>query len=336
MKYLSFLLLTFTAEASVFEYREVSRTYKNLEKLDLTACGRSFRFINNNWMDCQFHLPGLINSAVGQISHFPVNKRELSTALPEGLNYVTSLETGHRDADEAASGIKLTARTYYQRWGDSTIHSGPSHLYTSQIFLEKLREALSGWRPSASTIAAYDPSLSSPFFDDEIKGRVFFGEKIVSPDPVRCLEEYEHDQEDNWPDDEVIYYSQCSYSEEKKFFPLNLTSFWSQKLRNLPVTEIKIIPLSGGKVARVSSSPEGISIQLGHDSGTGPDFNLDLTKEEATPLIHEAAKMAGTMKPHFFILERNLNSLTSGERILGKLVLKRTRMKDEIDVVEAR
>jgi hypothetical protein len=256
------------------------------------------------------------------------------TSQPDGLNYFTRLETSYHDMDEASAVTPFIASSYYQIPGESRIHSSTSDSYSKPIFTQHLWAVLKEWKPQGSTIIAYDPTKTSPFFNDEVKGSVFFGEKSESPDATKCLNNYEHDQEDNWPDDEEIWFSQCSYFEEKNFLYLALQSFWSARLKASALEETKLIHLSQGKIAQVTYSATGFSIQLGNDQAAGPDFNLDLKPEEARPLIVEAVKKAGTMKARFFILEKNKDGLKGSEKITGKLVMKRTRMRDEIDLID--
>ncbi|MFL5784413.1 MAG: hypothetical protein ACJ76H_07395 [Bacteriovoracaceae bacterium] len=331
MKALLALLLPLTVSASVIPYKEVFRQYKNLDQLDLSECEKTFRFVNGNWMDCRLHLPELMSSPVAKIANFVVDIKEKTIALSPEMNFFIRIETAYYDANEGAASTHLLIQAYYQKPGDIRIHSGPSSDYSFAVLKNHLTTTLREWNPSGKTVVAYSPGLKSKFIEDEVIGDVFIGESIDTPDAEKCLKNYVHEQEDNWPSEEVIFYSQCTDYEEVPWFALYLQDFWSTKLKNHPETSDKVVYLPEGMAAQISYSAAGFSIILGKSANGIVDYNFDISPDEAFPLIRQATKLGGPMTAHFYVLESHLPEVRPEAKIIGKLALKRSGTKDEID-----
>ncbi len=317
--------------ARTLEYKEVIRTYKNLDKIDLSACREKFRFINNNWMDCNFRLPQVIDSPVAQLKHIRTEQIEKTEAVSETMNKFLRINSSYRDMDDASGNINLWASFYFQIMGERTIHYAELALYQYVLLESTIRNVLSTWHPEAVTIVAQDPEAESEFIEDKVIGSVYFGMNSASVNAEECLDNYEHDQADNWPETEEIWYSTCSYTSSEYREPVYLQNHWSKKLKSHPLSSSQVIQLTGGMVAEVFYSGSGFSITLGKIVDNQSDFNLDLPPEIAAPLIREAALKAGKMSAHFFLPESRILTLKDNDRILGKLILRRTSSGDLID-----
>ncbi len=317
--------------ARTLEYKEVHRTYRNLEKIDLSHCREKFRFLNNNWMDCSFHLPQMIASPVAQIKHIRTDKVEKTDPVTGTMNKFIRIDSTYRDMDDASGNINLWASFYYQLNGERTIHYGDRSLYQYEILENTLRDALATWNPEGKTIVAWDPEAKSEFMHDEVIGNVFFGMNSASLEAEKCLANYEHDQADNWPDTEEIWYSTCSYTSSEYREPIYLRDHWSKNLLAHSLEEVREISLRSEFVALVSYSGSSFQITLGKMKDGKPDYNLDLTPEEAAPLLREAATKAKKMSAHFFLPESGISTIKANDRILGKLILRKTNSGDLID-----
>jgi hypothetical protein len=333
-------------ESSV-EYKEVVRTYTKFSSLDFSECRKSFRFLNGNWMDCQMSLPSPgLRSSIRQIypTNYPTQNFHLKTAI-DGLEYYVDIRTVASSLDEASLGTRLWITGYYKKPGIPEIQHAPESAYSFDDFAKYLAEALERVESqrafSSRMVVALDPDQPNSYTEDQVVGSVYVGKQTQTLDLSACRSTYSHELQDRWPKEDE-WASGCVVLTGATRRDLPLRQFWSNHLRSMATDSYfdMDFPEAGQEhsiLVRISYQAGSYSVSLGTKDRNGRiKFNVNFPYEEVERYLSAAFQKVPQVESHFMLLESDLSTLQSSERVLGKLVLSRSAgPQDFIDLKES-
>lgn len=324
MKHLFIVLATLLLASPVYAFKNglpvktFKRTYTNLKNLDLGECEKNYRFLNDNWMDCEFKLP-----EGNQVSpaHYPVLNYTINVGLGDVTAYI-DIRTVARTFDEASLGTTVWVTAYYRKAGDNSIHMLPKKNYSPEIFKSLLKSAFTRSDADGSMTAEMmgvpNTSPENQMTKDIPGEQIYIGARNVVPNLNECEKVYEVVLNDRWPDDGA-WSSSCFIKEgtPRDLMPLS-KDYWTERLNRFKKSEI--ITIEG------KESPSILFQFLsGHYSifvGTEDSYEVAIPFADAKNWIKEAITKLGTHQVIFTIKQSDLKLLQRNEEILGKMVLK--------------
>lgn len=298
---LVFLILLMVPTAYAGSVHLIKRTYTNLRNLDLGECKQSYRFLNDNWMDCHFKLPE--NKQVSP-ANLPILSHSFSTDQ-EGITAEIDIRTFTHSYEEASLETSMWVSVSYRKSGDFHIHSMPKEYYSPKIIKDLIKKAftLSDKKGTLTTTLLGVPE-NNKWAEEKSLKKVLVGLRTVTPDINECEKTYKVEMSDSWPEEDHPF-SMCVVKNgiERQSLPLS-ESFWSSKLKKykntFSINEILFSIYNGQYSILVSE-------------------NQDIPFAKAENDIKRAINELGSKEIVFTIFEDELNTLQSNEKIMGQL-----------------
>lgn len=326
----TFIVLLMTLSLSAWATKnglpiqEFKRTFVNLRNMDLSECAENYRFINDNWMDCEFKLPG-DNQIVP--ARYPILNFTIEVNMGDITGYV-DIRSQARTFEEASLGTNLWVSAYYQKKNILGIQTLPRKFYSPAVLISWIKKAFEMTDADGSMTSMMmgvpNTKQSNTMTIDTPIQEVFVGVRNITPKLEDCAKTYAVILNDNWPD-EGFPSSSCMVKEGKPRSNIPLSEdYWSSRLTAYKIS--KAIP--------VDSTP-GASVLFqflsGHYTifaGENNEYDVSVPFTTSEAWIKEALAKLGTHQIIFMVKKDELKSLDKNESVLGRMVLK----KDKIDV----
>lgn len=237
--YLTILALLLSVTATAQEYKRLHRTYLDLSQMNLDACKDSFRFLNDNYMDCQIDLPqsdaGVPLAKISPGQYMPTNVT-LTADVSGYLAYVDMRDSAS-DSIDGSLYTHLIFSMYYQlpdRPG--YMQTLPAENYAWPVFEKFLRQALTkisqerAWKTNSPMIAL---PWNSPSVQEHIIGSIYVAKNTIPVDVDDCQRGLTTELVDAWPDENywiTICSSRWAALGQGEPLPLN-AKYWAQSLQ---------------------------------------------------------------------------------------------------------
>lgn len=328
MKQFFIVLATLLLTSPVYAFKNglpvktFKRTYINLKNLDLGECEKNYRFLNDNWMDCEFKLPEGNQVAPAR---YPVLNYTINVGLGDITAYI-DIRTVASTFEEASLGTKVWVTGYYQKAGVNSIHMLPRKNYSPEILKSLLKIAFTRSDADGSMtselIGVPNTSAENTMTKDVPGEQMYIGVKNVVPSLSACEKVYEVVLNDNWPD-EGAWSSSCFVKEgtSRDLLPLS-ESHWTARLARFKTSQV--IKLEGKKNPSVL-----FQFMSGHYSifvGTEDSYEVAIPFADTKQWIKEAITKLGTHQVVFEIRQSELHKLHKHEEVLGMMVLKNGKL----------
>lgn len=296
--FLMLLLIPMTYAGTVQQFK---RTYNNLRNLDLSECKETYRFLNDNWMDCHFKLPE--NKQVSP-ANLPILGHSFSTDQDD-ITANIDIRTFTHSYEEASLETSIWVSVTYYKAGDNRIHTMPKEYYSPKIIRDLIKKAftISDKNGTLTTTLLGVPEKNQWATETPLK-KVYVGVRKVVPSLSACEKNYKVEMSDSWPEEDHPF-SQCIVKDgvERQALPLS-ESFWSQELQSyktsLAINDIYFSFYNGQYTITVGE-------------------NEDIPFAKAESSIRKAIDELGSNEVVFMIFEDQLNTLQANEKILGEL-----------------
>lgn len=305
-------ILSLSSVAFGQEYKRLHRTYLDLTAMDLSECRRTFRFINDNWMDCRVHLPK--PQPVQPLSQItPSDFAFVNLSFPSavsGIEAYVDVRDSARDYLQVSLGTHLILTMYYTKPGHTGfIEKLPAQNYTWPVFENTIRNALAKISQEKS-YHTQTPMIALPSQDarvqDHIIDSVYVIKRKIPLDLDACRKSFSSRLVDAWPNEDY-WVSECKISwtaEHAETLPLE-PRFWSARLQAAQSSPIKT-----GK-ATLSYSAWGYEVY----------FDGELTWAEAENSVRDVFAAAGSSVEGYYILdERFVDGVGGVDSTVGKLI----------------
>jgi hypothetical protein len=327
------------AAARATPYREVERVFNRLDAADGSGCRSTFRFLNDNWMDCVVDLD---RSAfpLQNIAHETLPIRSFSFPTEErGISLEVRVE--EVTAWSELPTMRLFVSAYYKKAGEVTIHQMPAEQYSCDRLVDTLTKAFAELSRddtyASRMIALTGPAFEHPLATDRILGDLYVARRTVSLERAGCKAGYYDGMTDSWPDPDH-WTSYCTVSTPGSRHPLPLTNdHWSARLTTLAKTDPIILRI-GDVGARPGTTPTvtiwygdgGYTIEFAVvDDATGEPEDASIPWDRAERLLSRALEDVHEVTWPLLMKESESSTLLPGERIEGRLVLRGRKMDVE-------
>lgn len=305
--------------------KSFKRTYTNLRNLDLGECEKNYRFLNDNWMDCEFKLPEGNQVVPAQ---YPILNYTINVGLGDITAYV-DIRTVASTFEEASLGTRVWVTIYYQKAGVNMIHEMPRKYYSETIFKSLLKIALakSDAEGSMTSLMVGVPNTSqeNQMTKDVPLEQMHIAVKNVVPNLAACEKSYEVVLNDQWPDDGA-WSSACHVKEgiARDLLPLSATH-WSERLGRFKNS--LVVKLEGEENPSILF--QFYSGQYTIFVGTNDSFEVAIPFKDSKGWIKDAITKLGVQQVVFYVKESELKQLHKHEEVLGKMVLKNGKLDFE-------
>jgi hypothetical protein len=312
--------------AAPVRYVQVTRHLQNLASMDLSACQASYRFLNDNWMDCSFTVPSPSRSRLAQLTaaQYPQIEMAFPTADPDVEIFLRLLPQNNY-ANASLGDARFVFTAYYRRHSQpGRIATLPTESYAAGALTAHLKGflAITDRRQQIRSrpMIVQEAGRNAYVYDTNAGGVVKVGRQTARLSAQKCANTFASIELDNWPYTEEVWGSGCAYRQgRERSLPYLEPSFWSPAVRALHAQSKAQVALGGDFVALANMGPGHVSVVLAKVvPGQAPDTNLRLTADEARPLIEDAALNAPALSLLYTFLDDP--ELGSGEEVLGCLV----------------